>query len=229
MILMLLVLFGCLLTCAAPMKQMLWVECLQISYLVLVVNFFPNDLQDVLASTIWHLLFSKRILLLQTGIGDPCHVVFHLPNMSTESHTSQSLDIVRLKEKSVSSHSKVSDELLIYLLRLLKKFLADDSVEIVDITSRTLRVNSESSRPEAHNTMLVDVVELAPLSLSFSRLLALLNVYLLLSPVRIIQFHGINCPMTWCWTLCNTRAFFQLKRGLLLYHLLIHMRSLWLW
>lgn len=65
--------------------------------------------------------------------------------MSTESHTSQPLDIVRLKEKSVSSHSKVSDELLIYLLRLLKKFLADDSVEIVDITSRTLRVNSESS------------------------------------------------------------------------------------
>ncbi|XP_042436712.1 serine/threonine-protein kinase ATM-like isoform X3 [Zingiber officinale] len=75
----------------------------------------------------------------RTGIGDPCHVVFHLPTMSTESHTSRSLDIVHLKEKSASSYSEVSDDLLIYLLRLLKKFLADDSVEIVDITSRTLR------------------------------------------------------------------------------------------
>lgn len=37
--------------------------------------------------------------------------------------------------------SSVSEELLIALLKVLKKYLMDDSVKIVDITSQTLRVS----------------------------------------------------------------------------------------
>ncbi|WOL02921.1 serine/threonine-protein kinase ATM [Canna indica] len=75
----------------------------------------------------------------RAGIGDPCDVVFHLPNASSECHTFLSPNFVCLKEKILYSNSDVSDELLVYLLRLLKKFLADDSVEIVNMTSRTLK------------------------------------------------------------------------------------------
>ncbi|RZR84441.1 hypothetical protein BHM03_00011277 [Ensete ventricosum] len=39
------------------------------------------------------------------------------------------------------SDMEVSDEFLVFLLRLLKKFLADDSVVTVGITSQTLRVS----------------------------------------------------------------------------------------
>lgn len=35
----------------------------------------------------------------------------------------------------------ISDETLITLLRILKKYLLDDSVKIIDVTSQTLRVS----------------------------------------------------------------------------------------
>ncbi|URE12214.1 FATC domain [Musa troglodytarum] len=75
----------------------------------------------------------------RAGIGDPCRVVFHLPNGSSQNHTFLSSNLVCLKENRSYSNMEDSDEFLVYLLRLLKKFLADDSVETVDITSRTLR------------------------------------------------------------------------------------------
>ncbi|XP_064968170.1 serine/threonine-protein kinase ATM-like isoform X2 [Musa acuminata AAA Group] len=75
----------------------------------------------------------------RAGIGDPCRVVFHLPNGSSQNHTFLSSNLVCLKANRSYSNMEDSDEFLVYLLRLLKKFLADDSVETVDITSRTLR------------------------------------------------------------------------------------------
>lgn len=78
---------------------------------------------------------------MQAGIGDPCRVVFHLPNGSSQNHTFLSSNLVCLKANRSYSNMEDSDEFLVYLLRLLKKFLADDSVETVDITSRTLRVS----------------------------------------------------------------------------------------
>lgn len=35
----------------------------------------------------------------------------------------------------------ISEELLVALLKVLKKYLMDDSVEIIDMTSKTLRVS----------------------------------------------------------------------------------------
>lgn len=39
----------------------------------------------------------------------------------------------------------ISEELLIAVLRLLKKYLMDDSVKIVDMTSQALRVSEQRS------------------------------------------------------------------------------------
>lgn len=36
----------------------------------------------------------------------------------------------------------MSDEVLVVLMRLLKKYLMDESVEMIDMTSRALRVSS---------------------------------------------------------------------------------------
>ncbi|XP_047265675.1 serine/threonine-protein kinase ATM isoform X3 [Capsicum annuum] len=62
------------------------------------------------------------------GIGDPHGVVFHHP----------------IKSKSMHGHNfhlgaGISDELLVAIMRLLKKYLMDDSVKIIDIASQALR------------------------------------------------------------------------------------------
>lgn len=47
------------------------------------------------------------------------------------------------KGSKVSSFSEngISDETLLSLLKILKKYLLDDSVKIIDVTSQTLRVS----------------------------------------------------------------------------------------
>nr|XP_029123739.1 serine/threonine-protein kinase ATM isoform X3 [Elaeis guineensis] len=69
------------------------------------------------------------------GIGDPYRVVFHLPKDSCRNLSFKSSSW----ESSFCTSIVVSDGLLIDLLRLLKKYLLDDHVKIVDMTSRTLR------------------------------------------------------------------------------------------
>ncbi|XP_055826815.1 serine/threonine-protein kinase ATM isoform X2 [Solanum dulcamara] len=64
----------------------------------------------------------------RVGIGDPHGVVFHLP----------------IESKSLPDHNFhlgtcISDELLVAIMRLLKKYLMDDSVKIIDIASQALR------------------------------------------------------------------------------------------
>ncbi|MCD7455717.1 hypothetical protein HAX54_029235 [Datura stramonium] len=66
--------------------------------------------------------------LSRVGIGDPHGVVFHLP----------------IESKSINDHNfhfdtGISDELLVAIMRLLKKYLMDDSVKIIDIASQALR------------------------------------------------------------------------------------------
>ncbi|KAM3319089.1 serine/threonine-protein kinase ATM isoform X3 [Capsicum chacoense] len=66
--------------------------------------------------------------LSRVGIGDPHGVVFHHP----------------IESKSMHGHNfhlgaGISDELLVAIMRLLKKYLMDDSVKIIDIASQALR------------------------------------------------------------------------------------------
>ncbi|KAJ4840216.1 hypothetical protein Tsubulata_002970 [Turnera subulata] len=69
----------------------------------------------------------------RVGIGDPHCVVFHLPGHST--HSQYMTDPVEIK---FNVDTGLSDELLVALLKLLKKYLTDDSVRVVDMTSRAL-------------------------------------------------------------------------------------------
>lgn len=83
-----------------------------------------NDMSGLVAD------FIARI-----GIGDPYRVVFQLPKDSCEKLPFKSSS----RESSSHTCSGVLDGLLIDLLRLLKKYLLDDYVKIVDTASRTLR------------------------------------------------------------------------------------------
>ncbi|KAG1342770.1 putative Serine/threonine-protein kinase ATM [Cocos nucifera] len=69
------------------------------------------------------------------GIGDPYRVIFHLPKDSCQKLSFKPSSW----ESGFCTSTVVSDGLLIDLLRLLKKYLLDDHVKIVDMTSRTLR------------------------------------------------------------------------------------------
>ncbi|XVE54961.1 hypothetical protein DITRI_Ditri03aG0123000 [Diplodiscus trichospermus] len=73
------------------------------------------------------------------GIGDPHSVVFHLPRDSNHMHVCGPISPNGASDIIFSMDTSVSEELLIALLKVLKKYLMDDSVKIVDITSQTLR------------------------------------------------------------------------------------------
>ncbi|KAM7277000.1 hypothetical protein ACFE04_018866 [Oxalis oulophora] len=73
----------------------------------------------------------------RAGIGDPHSVVFHLPGNSGHLHVFQPTRQDSATETTVDT--SLSDELLIALLKVLKKYLMDDSVNIIDITCQTLR------------------------------------------------------------------------------------------
>lgn len=79
--------------------------------------------------------------LLQVGAGDPHSVVFHLPGKSN--HVGPCKSIGSSSAGEISSHIEacISEELLIVLMKLLMKYLMDDSVKIVDMASQTLRVS----------------------------------------------------------------------------------------
>lgn len=66
--------------------------------------------------------------LSRVGIGDPHDVVFHLPIESKSIH-----------DQNFHLGTGISDELLVSIMRLLKKYLMDDSVKIIDIASQALR------------------------------------------------------------------------------------------
>ncbi|CAK9137600.1 unnamed protein product [Ilex paraguariensis] len=73
------------------------------------------------------------------GIGDPHRVVFHLPGDSWHIQTCRLPISDSATESCFVMDTGISDELLNALIRLLKKYLMDDSVKIIDITSQALR------------------------------------------------------------------------------------------
>lgn len=79
--------------------------------------------------------------LLQVGAGDPHSVVFHLPEKSTQIRHCKSIDNSGIGEISCNVDACISEELLVVLMKLLVKYLMDDSVKIVDMASQTLRVS----------------------------------------------------------------------------------------
>ncbi|GMQ10319.1 hypothetical protein CsSME_00053370 [Camellia sinensis var. sinensis] len=76
----------------------------------------------------------------RVGIGDPHSVVFHLPGDSGQTHVCRPLNPDNTTEISFRMDTGISEELLISLMRLLKKYLIDDSVKIIDMTSQTIQI-----------------------------------------------------------------------------------------
>ncbi|GAY47387.1 hypothetical protein CUMW_104190 [Citrus unshiu] len=77
----------------------------------------------------------------RVGIGDPHCVVFHLPRDSIYMHACRPINHGSGSATEFNFHldAGISEELLIAVLKILKKYLMDDSVQIVDMTSQTLR------------------------------------------------------------------------------------------
>ncbi|KAL0315150.1 UNVERIFIED_CONTAM: Serine/threonine-protein kinase ATM [Sesamum calycinum] len=74
----------------------------------------------------------------RVGIGDPHRVVFHLPGDSYV-HVSGMVRAASAADPNIHMVTGVSNEVLLVLLRLLKKYLMDDSVEMIDMASQALR------------------------------------------------------------------------------------------
>ncbi|KAJ8427338.1 hypothetical protein Cgig2_030603 [Carnegiea gigantea] len=75
----------------------------------------------------------------KVGVGDPRSVVFHLPRDSSHIHVFGAVGLSGTSETNFKLDTVTSDELLVALIRILKKYLMDDSVKIVDLSSQTLR------------------------------------------------------------------------------------------
>ncbi|KAL6997150.1 non-specific serine,threonine protein kinase [Sarracenia purpurea var. burkii] len=76
----------------------------------------------------------------KVGIGDPHSVVFHLPGESGLRHDCPTLTADTATDLSFHMDTSISEGLLIELMRLLKKYVMDDSVKIIDMTSQTIRI-----------------------------------------------------------------------------------------
>ncbi|PIN15510.1 Non-specific serine/threonine protein kinase [Handroanthus impetiginosus] len=74
----------------------------------------------------------------RVGIGDPHRVVFHLP-WESHLHVSGTARAVSASDPSIHMDTGVSSEVLLVLMRLLKKYLMDDSAEMIDMSSQALR------------------------------------------------------------------------------------------
>ncbi|KAE8124229.1 hypothetical protein FH972_019134 [Carpinus fangiana] len=93
----------------------------------------------------------------RVGIGDPHCVVFHLPGDSGHIHVCQPVNHDSATAINFYMVTGISEELLIAILRLLKKYLMDDSVKIVDMTSQALRVHSKGINIELVEKFLLDL------------------------------------------------------------------------
>lgn len=78
---------------------------------------------------------------MQVGIGDPHSVVFHLSRELGQAHFCPRLYHENSTEANFHLDTSISEELLVSLMRLLKKYLMDDSVKIIDMTSQTIQVS----------------------------------------------------------------------------------------
>lgn len=74
----------------------------------------------------------------RAGISDAHQVIFDVPNL-TQKHSLQLQSGSTSKEDKLCSDYGISDDILLDLLKLLKTYLSDESVEIIEVTSRTLK------------------------------------------------------------------------------------------
>ncbi|KAJ1418257.1 PIK-related kinase [Sesbania bispinosa] len=77
--------------------------------------------------------------LSRVGAGDPYCVVFHLPGKNSHILPRKSIGNSSTVDISSNIDAHISEELLVVLMKLLMKYLMDDSVKIVDMASQTLR------------------------------------------------------------------------------------------
>ncbi|XP_010243049.1 PREDICTED: serine/threonine-protein kinase ATM isoform X1 [Nelumbo nucifera] len=75
----------------------------------------------------------------RVGLGDPHFVVFRLPGDSSQVPLFQAINDGSSVNVGFYTNSCISDEILLSLIRMLMKYLSDDSVKIIDETSRTLQ------------------------------------------------------------------------------------------
>lgn len=75
----------------------------------------------------------------RVGAGDPHSVVFHFPGVTSHIHVGKLMDSRNKMETGFNIDACLSEELLIVLMKFLKKYLMDDSVKIIDRASQTLR------------------------------------------------------------------------------------------
>jgi len=80
-------------------------------------------------------------VLLQVGTGDPYSVVFHLHDKTNHICLGKSIDTNSVTKISSDMDACLSEEHLVVLMKILMKYLMDDSVKIVDMASQTLRVS----------------------------------------------------------------------------------------
>lgn len=80
-------------------------------------------------------------MVSQVGIGDPHCVVFHLPGDSKTIHIFRPVVNGNASEIDLKIETGISKDLLVELLKRLKRYLMDDSVKIVDMTSQVLQVS----------------------------------------------------------------------------------------
>ncbi|KAF8657076.1 hypothetical protein HU200_060414 [Digitaria exilis] len=74
----------------------------------------------------------------RAGLSDAHQVIFDLPTR-TQNHPVQLHSVCTSKDDKLCSDYGISDDVLLGLLKLLKTYLSDESVEIVDAASQTLR------------------------------------------------------------------------------------------
>ncbi|WZZ44669.1 hypothetical protein YC2023_040928 [Brassica napus] len=129
-------------------------------------SFWHSD--DEIVNAVWTLVRvsasdeadSMRLLasdfLSRVGIGDPHTVVFHLPGELGSMNDLQFVSHNKGSKVSSFTENGVSDETLISLLKILKKYLLDDSVKIIDVTSQTLRVHGRGVNLDTVEKILLD-------------------------------------------------------------------------
>ncbi|GJU96059.1 serine/threonine-protein kinase ATM isoform X1 [Tanacetum coccineum] len=92
-----------------------------------------KNAQQLFGDTLWK--YDHEII----GIGDPHRVVFHLPGESNRIHVCRPLNSDSGSGFSFHMESGLSEELLVAVMKLLKKYLMDESVEIIEMASHALR------------------------------------------------------------------------------------------
>lgn len=104
------------------------------------ISFFP-----LMISKIQNIFFRPDLyhfisIVLQVGLGDPNSAVFRLPDESNQKNYGQFTGDSIFRETEVSNHCGLSEEDMIKLLRLLKKYVNTECVTVVDVASRALQV-----------------------------------------------------------------------------------------